>query len=114
VCSLPSRATPGPANSPASCTGNTRLRSRATTHDVYSGELEGDCQLLAITNWVNSTQNVTIDLASVLGVQSAFARDAWARQFAGLLHGKYTTTLAGHDTQVLVLSAIRKTSVVTT
>lgn len=85
-----------------------RLVRRYTTeeYDVWAGELSDSRLVLGLANWNNDSQAVTVSLPADLGVASVSARDAWAGEDLGTISGSYTTTLAGHELQLLVLSDI--------
>ena len=85
-----------------------RLLRRYTVeeYDIWAGNLSDNRILVGLANWKGASQSVTIDLASVLRVSSAAARDVWKAANIGLLSGNYTTTLAAHQLQLLVLSNI--------
>lgn len=74
--------------------------------DVWAGELSGARMVVGLANWQNSGSSVSVDLASVLGVWSANARNVWAGQDLGAIHGTYQTMLQGHELRLLVLSDI--------
>lgn len=75
-------------------------------YDVWAGELSGSRQVLALANWNNASQSVTVSLPADLGIASATGRDVWAAKDLGTLSGSYTTTLAGHELRLIVLSNI--------
>lgn len=85
-----------------------RLVRRYTTeqYDVWAGDLSGARVVLGLANWYNESQTVTVSLPADLGIVSATARDAWAGQDLGTIAESYTTTLAGHELRLLVLSDI--------
>lgn len=74
--------------------------------DIWAGELSGSRMVVGLANWNDSISGVSVDLASVLGVSSATARDVWAAEDLGTISGTYQTTLVGHQLQILVLSDI--------
>jgi len=74
--------------------------------DIWAGNLSGSRLVVGLANWKNSSSRISVDLAAVLGVSSASARNVWASQNLGKVSGTYTTTLAGHEMQILVLSNI--------
>ncbi|WYZ43886.1 hypothetical protein EsH8_VII_000322 [Colletotrichum jinshuiense] len=76
--------------------------------DVWAGELSGSRLVVGLANWKNDSQAVSIDLASVLGITSANARDVWAANDIGSISGTYETTLSGHELKLLVLSDLSK------
>lgn len=84
------------------------LVRRYTTeqYDVWLGELSGSRLVLGLANWYNGSQSVTVTLPADLGIASASARDVWAAESVGTLSGSYTTTLAGHELRLLVLSDV--------
>ncbi|KAF6796973.1 alpha-galactosidase precursor [Colletotrichum sojae] len=82
--------------------------------DVWAGELSGDRLVVGLANWSNDSQTVGVDLAAVLGVASAKARDVWAASDVGALEGTYETELKGHELRLLVLSDITKSEAVHT
>lgn len=82
-------------------------RFTAEQYDVWLGELSGSRLVVGLANWNNESQSVTISLPADLGISSATARDVWAGKDVGTLNGTYTTTLAGHELRLLVLSNIR-------
>lgn len=81
-------------------------RYTAAQYDVWLGTLSGGRLVLGLANWSNGSQSVTVSLPADLGIASAFARDAWAQADVGALSGSYSTTLAGHELRLLVLSDI--------
>lgn len=84
-----------------------RLVRRYTTkqYDVWMGELSGARLAVGLANWYNGSQTVTVSLPADLGIASASARDVWAGEDLGTINGSsYTTTLAGHELRLLVLS----------
>lgn len=85
-----------------------QLVRRYTTqqYDVWLGELSGSRMVLGLANWYNGSQSVTVNLAADLGIASASGQDVWAAESVGTLSGSYTTTLAGHELRLLVLSDI--------
>ncbi|TDZ51551.1 Alpha-galactosidase D [Colletotrichum trifolii] len=72
--------------------------------DVWAGELSGSRRVVALANWKNDTQTVALDLADVLGLSSATARDVWAGADLGPVTGQFETALKGHELRLLVLS----------
>jgi alpha-galactosidase len=78
-------------------------------YDVWAGPLSGDRMVLAVSNWNTASTSVTVNLASVLNVASADARDVWAKADTKI-NGTYTATLAGHHLKILVLSNIVKST----
>ncbi|KAL0934779.1 alpha-galactosidase precursor [Colletotrichum truncatum] len=76
--------------------------------DVWAGELSGDRLVVGLANWRNDSQPVSVDLAAVLGLTSAEARDVWAATDIGSISGTYETTLKGHELKLLVLSDLSK------
>ncbi|KAL1860551.1 hypothetical protein Daus18300_009184 [Diaporthe australafricana] len=85
-----------------------QLVRRYTTeqYDVWAGELSGSRTVLGLANWNNASQSVTVSLPADLGIASAAGRDVWAAKDLGTLSGSYTTTLAGHELRLIVLSSI--------
>lgn len=85
-----------------------RLVRRYTTaqYDVWAGALSGSRRVVGLANWYNGSQSVTVSLPADLNVTSASARDVWAGEDLGTITGSYTTTLAGHELRLLVLSDI--------
>lgn len=78
--------------------------------DVWAGELSGSRLVVGLANWKNDSQVVSVDLAAVLGVASANARDVWAASDIGSISGTYETTLNGHELKLLVLSDLSTTA----
>jgi len=78
--------------------------------DIWAGELSDSRMVVALSNWKNSTTSVAVDLASVLGISSARARDVWAAKDIGTVAGTYRATLQGHQLHILVLSEIAKST----
>ncbi|KAL3454412.1 glycoside hydrolase [Aspergillus insuetus] len=76
-------------------------------YDIYAGELSGGRMVLGIANWMNTTQTVSIDLPSVIGVSSAQARDVWEHRHVGRISQTYRTRLEGHEMRLLVLSDVK-------
>lgn len=76
-------------------------------YDIYAGELSSGRMVFGITNWMNTTQAVTVNLEEVLRIASARARDVWAHRDIGRLTGPYKTNLEGHETRLLVLSDLK-------
>ncbi|KAK2043759.1 alpha-galactosidase [Colletotrichum somersetense] len=76
--------------------------------DIWAGELSGSRIVVGLANWKNDSQPVSVDLAAVLGISSAKARDVWAASDIGSISGTYETTLNGHELKLLVLSDISK------
>lgn len=88
-----------------------RLVRRYTTeqYDVFLGALSGNRLVLGLANWLNDSQTVTVRLPADLGIASATALDAWQQEQQDTpvaLNDTYTTTLAGHELRLLVLSDI--------
>lgn len=85
-----------------------RLVRRYTTeqYDVWAGELSDARIVLGLANWYNGSQTITVSLPADLGIASASARDAWTGEDLGTISDSYTTTLAGHELHLLVLSDI--------
>lgn len=85
-----------------------QLVRRYTTeqYDVWLGELSGSRKVLGLANWNNASQSVTVSLPADLGIASATGRDVWAAKDLGTLSGSYTTTLAGHELRLIVLSSV--------
>ncbi|POS79158.1 alpha-galactosidase [Diaporthe helianthi] len=85
-----------------------QLVRRYTTeqYDVWVGELSGSRKVLGLANWNNASQSVTVSLPADLGIASATGRDVWAAKDLGTLSASYTTTLAGHELRLIVLSNI--------
>ncbi|KAF3767028.1 family 27 glycoside hydrolase [Cryphonectria parasitica EP155] len=87
-----------------------QLVRRYTTaqYDIWQGALSGGRQVVALANWYNGSQTVTLSLPADLGIASAAAEDVWAGESLGTLSASssYTTTLAGHELRLLVLSNI--------
>lgn len=83
-------------------------RDTAAQYDIWLGALSGDARLvLGLANWANDSQRVTVRLPADLGLAAAAAaRDVWAHADLGALNGSYTTTLAGHELRLLVLSGV--------
>lgn len=75
-------------------------------YDIWAGELSGSRMVLGLANWKNDSQPITLSLPADLGIASASARDAWAGEDVGTISGSYSTTLAGHELRLLVLSDI--------
>ncbi|KAI4593806.1 hypothetical protein KJ359_008847 [Pestalotiopsis sp. 9143b] len=90
----------------------TKLVRRYTEeeYDLWAGNLSNSRIVLGISNWRNNSQTISVDLASVLGVESADVRDVWAASDLGSLTGSQTFDLAGHELKILVLSNIAYTS----
>jgi alpha-galactosidase len=63
--------------------------------------------VVALANWRNESQSVSIDLARAIGVKSAHAKDVWAGRNIGSVTGAYETDLAAHELQILILSKIK-------
>jgi alpha-galactosidase len=78
-------------------------------YDVWAGPLSGDRMVLAISNWNSASNSVSVNLASVLNVTSADARDVWGKTNT-TLNGTYTATLSGHQLKIFVLSNIVKST----
>src|SRR3569833_2802018 len=74
-------------------------------YDIWAGNLSSGRKVLGLANWSNNTQTITVDLASTLSLASASARDIWAQKNFSV-STTYTTALAGHQLQLLVLSDI--------
>lgn len=83
------------------------IRRSDQGYDIYAGELSGGRMVFSIANWVNSSQSVELNIAEVLGISSARARDAWASKDLGQLPPTYKTELAGHEMKIMVLSDIK-------
>lgn len=75
-------------------------------YDIWLGELSGSRLVLGLANWSNNSQSVTVNLPADLGITSASARDVWASEDVGTISDSYTTTLAGHELRLLVLSDV--------
>jgi alpha-galactosidase len=56
-------------------------------YDIWVGELSGNRKVVAITNWKNSPQTVTLDFRSVGVASAATARDVWAARDLGHVAG---------------------------
>jgi alpha-galactosidase len=84
-----------------------RLVRRQTEeqYDIYVGNLSDSRLVVGLANWGSSSQSISLNVSDVLGVASASARDVWAKTNA-TISNTYTTTLAGHQLQILVLSNI--------
>ncbi|GJC84379.1 alpha-galactosidase D [Colletotrichum liriopes] len=80
--------------------------------DVWAGELSGSRLVVGLANWKNDSQPVSVDLAAVLGINSAKARDVWAASDIGSISGTYETTLNGHELKLLVLSDLSESEAV--
>jgi alpha-galactosidase len=78
--------------------------------DIWVGNLSGSRMVVGLANWKNSANSVSVDLAKVLGISSATARDVWAATGLGSISGTYSATLAGHQLKLVVLSNIVKAS----
>jgi len=78
-------------------------------YDVWAGPLSGDRMVLAVSNWNAASTSVTVNLASVVNVTSADARDVWAKADIKL-NGTYSAPIAGHQLKILVLSNIVKST----
>lgn len=85
-----------------------RLVRRHTTEqwDLWAGQLSSGRVVIGLANWYNGTQDVSISLPADLGIASASARDLWAAEDLGTLSGTYSTTLAGHELRLIVLSDV--------
>lgn len=85
-----------------------QLVRRYTTaqYDIWQGKLSGSRQVIGLANWYNGSQTITVSLTADLGIKSASAQDVWADESLGTLNGSYTTTLAGHELRLIVLSDI--------
>jgi alpha-galactosidase len=75
-------------------------------YDIWVGELSGNRKVVAITNWKNSPQTVTLDFRSVGVASAATARDVWAAKDLGHVAGQRAFQLAAHELKLLVLSGI--------
>jgi alpha-galactosidase len=75
-------------------------------YDVWLGELSNSRMVLGIANWKNQSQPISIKVGNVIGIESAQARDVWAKRDTGTLSGTYNSTLSGHELRLLVLSNI--------
>jgi alpha-galactosidase len=73
--------------------------------DIWLGDLSGNRKVLAIANWRNDSQSVTVDLKS-LGIASANARDVWAATDLGSVNRVQNMTLAGHELKLWILSDV--------
>ncbi|KAI1073499.1 carbohydrate-binding module family 35 protein [Whalleya microplaca] len=74
--------------------------------DIFAGPLSGARTVLGVANWANDSRTVEFDLARVLGVAEAAARDVWAAADLGVVSGVQTFELAGHELRILVLSDV--------
>ena len=75
--------------------------------DVWAGNLSDSRKVVAVTNWSNDTNSVTIDLASTLGIKSAGQiTDIWHATQLDATSLKLQLTLAGHEARLLVVSNI--------
>lgn len=86
-----------------------RLIRRYTTeqYDVWLGDLSDSRKVVGLANWYNDSQTITVRLPADLGIASASAYDVWAGEaLNGTISESYTTTLAGHELRLLVLSDI--------
>lgn len=79
--------------------------------DVWAGNLSGSRMVVALANWKSGSSSVAVDLAAVLGISSANARDVWAAKDLGAISGTYQKTLAPHQLHILVLSDIVRSTV---
>ena len=75
--------------------------------DLWAGPLSRDRMVVALANWRNESQTVSIDLARAIGVKSAHAKDVWAGRSIGSVKGVYETDLDAHQLQILILSKIK-------
>lgn len=75
-------------------------------YDIWLGELSDSRLVLGLANWYNGSQAITLSLPADLGIESASARDAWAGEDVGTINSSYSTTLAGHELRLLVLSDV--------
>ncbi|KAM7210946.1 glycoside hydrolase [Rhypophila decipiens] len=75
-------------------------------YDILAGNLSSNRLIVGFANWKNAAQSVTLNLASILGVASATARDIWKATDLGRISGNFTTSLAAHQLQLLLLSNI--------
>jgi alpha-galactosidase len=73
--------------------------------DVWLGELSSSRRIVGVANWRNDSQIVELDLKS-LGISSAKAKDVWSAKNLGLVSGKQTIGLAGHELRLWLLSEI--------
>ncbi|KAH8676173.1 glycoside hydrolase superfamily [Xylariales sp. PMI_506] len=78
-------------------------------YDIFAGNLSSSRLVLAIANWRNDSQSLSVDLGDA-GVGSASVRDVWAAEDLGTLSGTQSFDLEGHELKLLVLSDIVRSS----
>ena len=82
-------------------------------YDIWAGNLSAGRKIVAITNWSNDTNAVTVDLASALGVSSiANITDVWAQEAVDATACTVNASLAGHEARLLLLEGITYTPAV--
>lgn len=89
-----------------------RLLRRYTeeSYDVWGGNLTDGGYVIAVTNWSNDTQTVSLNLLDEVGIlQVENVRDVWAATDLGARNGgdALELDLKGHEAKVLVLRGAR-------
>ncbi|KAF2085279.1 carbohydrate-binding module family 35 protein [Saccharata proteae CBS 121410] len=75
-------------------------------YDIWVSNLTSGRKLLAITNWANSSANITVD-TRIIGVASADKiKDVWAATETTLNSSILSLSLVGHEAKLLILSNI--------
>ncbi|KAF1952232.1 alpha-galactosidase precursor [Byssothecium circinans] len=73
--------------------------------DIWLGDLSGSRKVLALANWKNAAQSVSVNFQS-LGIGNANVRDVWAATDLGTQNATQTFNLKAHELKILVLSSI--------
>ena len=71
------------------------------------GELSEDRRVLAVMNWRNESQAVSVDLEKTMSVNGALGRDVWAEEDIEV-GSIYEAALGPHELRLLVLSDIKQ------
>lgn len=74
--------------------------------DVWVGDLSEDRKVLAVMNWRNESQAVSVDIERTMGVKGAQGRDVWAEEDIEV-GSIYEAALGPHELRLLVLSEIQ-------
>ncbi|KAI5777721.1 glycoside hydrolase superfamily [Geopyxis carbonaria] len=83
-----------------------RYRAQSTKgYEIWSGPLSGSRTVVAIVNWANAAQSVTVPLSDIGIATAGAAHDVWAKSDIGALSGSYTSgSIPAHGTKLLILS----------
>ncbi|KAL9088385.1 MAG: hypothetical protein Q9159_003159 [Coniocarpon cinnabarinum] len=74
-------------------------------YDIWAGNLSGLRKVVAVTNWSNDTNVVSVDLASILGLANAGEiKDIWGGAMVEPASLQMNLSLVGHEARLFVLS----------